>query len=220
MRPAEPGRDASADVGWSGRDYVLVGAGGHAKVLAEILEKAGARLSAYVDVRESTWLDARRYADDGSFSDLSHAVVVGMAGIRAAQLRRRLAIADGWIGRGFELPPVVHPAAWVSRSAVLGPGVQILAGAIVQPGARLGRGAIVNSASVVEHDAVVGPGCHLAPGSVVLADSKVGACAMIGANAVVLRGTEVPDDSLVRSLELYRAASGGARHDARDDTQD
>src|SRR5690242_6629042 len=59
---------------------------------------------------------------------------------------------------GFELPRLVHESAWVSQSADLGDGVQVLALAYIGPDAKLGRGVLVNTGSIVEHDAILRDG--------------------------------------------------------------
>lgn len=86
---------------------------------------------------------------------------------------------------GFELPPLVHPAAWVSPSAQLGEGVFVGAGVVVQAEAKIGRAALVNTHATVEHHVEIGAGAHLGPGAVLAGLVQVGEEAMIGAGAVV-----------------------------------
>ena len=86
---------------------------------------------------------------------------------------------------GFELPPLLHPAAWVSPSAKLGEGVFVGAGAVIQAGAVLGKAALINSNATVEHHAEIGDGAHIGPGAVLAGLAKVGQLSMIGAGAVL-----------------------------------
>lgn len=185
----------------------LVGAGGHAKALVEALLAQGHRIEVYVDLLESDWLDARRVTSDRDLSDTRLAVIIGFGGTTPSALVKRLAVLRRYLARGFEAPAVVHPAATVSRSARLGAGVCIIAGAVIQPATNLGMGVIVNTNAVVDHDSAVAEGSHVAPGAVVLGGCKVGGCAMIGAGAVVLQGASVPDRTLVRAASLWRRKS-------------
>ncbi len=79
----------------------------------------------------------------------------------------------------------------------IGPGSQILAGAIVNPGARIGAGVIVNSGAIVEHDCLIGDFCHLAPGSVIGGGATLGMGVFLGSNATVLPGISVADGTVI-----------------------
>jgi UDP-perosamine 4-acetyltransferase len=181
---------------------LLIGAGGHARMLVEILKNQGQTIAGYVAPETSDWLDAPRLNALPS-SGKEHGIVIGMGGVTPTRLRERLALVDDAVKGGFTLPPVVHPSAVVSESAKLEPAAVVLAMAVVQPDAKIGRGAIINTGSIVEHGCVIEAGTHVAPGATVLGDVHVGACSMIGAGAVVLQGTKVPRGTLVKAQSLY-----------------
>lgn len=182
---------------------LLVGAGGHAKAVAEAAEASIGEIIAYVDPRPADWMGAAHLATDADVKANGIPVVIGVGGVTAAQLETRLALLDAYLGHGHAAPPVVHPQAHVSPHARLEAGAIVLAGAVVQPGAVIGRGAIVNTRAVVEHDSTIGEGSHIAPGSVVLGGCRIGRCAMIGAGAVVLPNTSVADGALVPALTRH-----------------
>jgi sugar O-acyltransferase (sialic acid O-acetyltransferase NeuD family) len=183
-------------------DVVLIGAGGHAKAIVEIIRARGDRLVGYLDPKPSTWLDAPHFPPAAGFDDRRASIVIGFGAVSPEHLQHRLNVLDEWINRGFAAPAVVHASAAVSNSARLEPGVTILAKAVVQPNAVVGRGAIVNTGAIIEHDTVIGAGTHVAPGAIVLGDVKVGACAMIGAGAVVLQQSKIPPGTLVKATQL------------------
>lgn len=186
-------------------NYVLIGAGGHAKAVCDAIAAAGDHVAVYADPRPASWLDVDHYENDVDAESLNPqtAVAIGIGGVTNQALATRLRILDRFLDTGRAAPPIIHEAAYVSPSAELGPGVIVLAGAVVQPAVRLDRGTIVNSRAVVEHDSAIGPGSHVAPGAIVLGSCKIGACAMIGAGAVVLPGSVMPDDALVPALRRY-----------------
>ena len=183
------------------KPIILVGAGGHAKALVETALVSGQSVCAYVDPKECPWLTARHVTEDHDVKPTDGNVVVGFGAVEPEGLRRRLRVLDGYLERGFDAPPLIHRAAYVSPDAELEPGVAVLGGAVVQPGAVVGRGSIVNSGAIIEHDASIGSGTHVAPGAIVLGDCRVGDCCMIGAGAVVLQMCLVPSDTLVPALE-------------------
>lgn len=183
---------------------LLVGAGGHAKAIVEALEMNGTPVDGYVDPERRDWLTADYMPNDekaraGPAGDF----VLGMGGVAAGDLRRRMALFDAYLDEDWNAPSVVHPDAFVSSSAKIGEGAIVLAGAVVQPDARIGAAVIVNTRAIIEHDSVVGKGSHVAPGAVVLGGCRIGAACMIGAGAVILPGAELPDESLVPALTRY-----------------
>ncbi len=186
-------------------NFVLIGAGGHAKAVCDAIVASGDAVSAYADPKPAAWLDVDHFEDDTETQELDPdiAVVIGIGGVTSEALGARLRVLDGFIEAGRHAPAIVHQTACVSPSAELGAGVIILAGAVVQPAAKLARGAIVNTRAVVEHDSSIGAGSHIAPGAMVLGDCTVGERAMVGAGAVVLPGSAVADDALVPALKRF-----------------
>ncbi|MGE0094016.1 MAG: hypothetical protein AB7T40_05655 [Alphaproteobacteria bacterium] len=182
---------------------ILIGAGGHAKAVAEAAIATIGPIAAYVDPNPCDWLRAEQLNTDADVKTNGIPVVIGMGGVATAQLKVRLALLDFYLGRGHPAPAIVHPAAHVSASARLESGAIVLAGAVVQPGAVIGRGVIVNTRAVVEHDSMIGDGGHVAPGAIVLGGCRVGRCAMIGASAVVLPAAVVDDEMLVPALTRH-----------------
>ena len=186
-------------------NFVLIGAGGHAKAICDAIATSGDAVAAYADPRPAAWLDVNHLDDDSEVRDLDSdtAVVIGIGGVTSDELGARLRVLDRLIDAGRRAPAVVHQTACVSPSAELGDGVIVLAGAVVQPAVKLARGAIVNTRAVVEHDSAIGAGSHVAPGAMVLGGCTVGEQAMVGAGAVVLPGSTVPDHALVPALNRF-----------------
>jgi sugar O-acyltransferase (sialic acid O-acetyltransferase NeuD family) len=186
-------------------EIALIGAGGHAKMVAETLAATGHRVVAYCDRRAAPWLDAQRIDDDARIGELPAevGVALGVGGIDPAGLARRRLLLDTALAGGRRAPAIIHPSAIIGRGARLAAGAQVLAGAIVQPGASIGVAAIVNSGALVEHDSEIGDGTHVCPRAIVLADCRVGSDCMIGAAAVILPGNTVPPGTLVPALTRY-----------------
>jgi sugar O-acyltransferase (sialic acid O-acetyltransferase NeuD family) len=195
-----------------------VGAGGHAAVVADALLEAGARVLGFTDPDASKHGTLRLglpvlgsddvLAQHGTggvrlANGLGFVSGSGRSSLRA-RVQRQLE-AQGW-----SFIPVIHPRATVSRSAVLGEGSQVLAGAIVQAGATIGAGTIVNTAAIVEHDAIVGDWCHLASQSTLSGQTRVGAGSLIGAGAVLRQSVSIGEDTIVGAgAVVLRDSPGG-----------
>jgi sugar O-acyltransferase (sialic acid O-acetyltransferase NeuD family) len=87
---------------------------------------------------------------------------------------------------GLALPTVVHVTAYVSTSAALSSGVQVLPQASIGPGAEIGPGVLINTGAIVEHDVKVALGAVIDPGAVLAGRAVIGEAVEVGAGAVVL----------------------------------
>ena len=187
--------------------YLLVGAGGHARVVVDILASHGMAATAYADPQRQDWVGAIQSSEEEwSAANPGGGFVMGMGGINPERLALRLKVFDRASALGLKPLQAAHPASVISPRASLGGGVTVMPGAVVQAQAALHDAVIVNSLALVEHDAEVGEGSHVAPGAMVLGGAVVGRCCMIGAGAVVLPFTRVPDGTLVPALTRWQGA--------------
>lgn len=182
---------------------ILIGAGGHAAAIVEAVEQIGGKIELIVDPKPVNWLEAPRFESIGGVKPQQGTVALGIGGAATDALEHRLGLLIEMLELGFSADPVIHPDAVVSRSANIGPGVTVLAGAVVQPHTVLERGVLVNTGAIVEHHSTVEEGAHVAPGAIVLGSCRIGRCAMIGAGSAVLQGHSVPEKFTVRAVSLY-----------------
>jgi len=192
------------------KPFVILGAGGHGRVVAEALRASGRRIAAFLDPDRSLWgkevEDIRVAGGDEALSEFPvarFAFAIGVGGRKDTRLRR--ALHEAAAARGAVLPPVVAASASVARSARLGDGAQVLTCAVVHPGASVGAGTVVNTAAVVEHDCVLGAHAFVAPGAILCGGVKVGDGTFIGAGAVILPGVELGSNVLVAAGTVVRA---------------
>jgi len=182
---------------------VLIGGGGHAKVvLAALLGSGDFHVTGYVNAgaEEPPLLGVPRLGGEealqrfaGQHPGALAAIGVGMVGSTAA--RRRIERQVATLGLGL---PVVRAA-----TAVVNPDTRIGAGAfladrvVVNPSAQLGRCTILNTGCIVEHDVTVGDHAHISPGAVVCGGATIGADCWIGAGAVIVQGINVAPGCIV-----------------------
>jgi sugar O-acyltransferase (sialic acid O-acetyltransferase NeuD family) len=176
---------------------VLVGAGGHAKVVYDAILEG--KIAASVRVIDddparagSAFLDLRVEAPGGPLAELPLHVHVAVGDNRARQTAwERLQTA------GKRLVTIAHPRAQVSSRATIKAGAFVAALAIVAPGATVAECAIINHMAVVDHDCFVGPGVHIAPHATLGGGARIGTGALIGAGAIVLPGVTVGEWAVV-----------------------
>jgi len=180
---------------------IVVGAGGHAKVVAEALAAAGRPVRGFVDPSAPVGAPVVHGAvlgDDGWLAAVSareRIVAVGVGATSSVALRRR--IIDSLLAAGATVTGCRHPSAVVAASATVDPTAQILALALVNPSATVGAHAVVYSGAVVEHDCTVGAFAYLSPRAVLCGGARVGEGAFIGAAATVLPGVSVGEGATV-----------------------
>jgi sugar O-acyltransferase (sialic acid O-acetyltransferase NeuD family) len=179
-------------------ELIILGAGGHAKVVCDAAAAAGFRVSGFTDTDPAkqgrTVLDHPVLGPDEVVRQRQIEEVRLSAGM--GNINARTAVFSEFSGAGYVFAVVVHPEAVVSASANLGEGTQILARAVVQPQADIGRNCVVNTGAIVEHDCRIGDHSFIAPGAILLGGVVVGDGALIGAGAVVLPGTNIGSDSI------------------------
>lgn len=172
---------------------VLLGAGGHAKVLVSALQLQGARLLGLVDrdpgKHGTSLLGSPVLGGDEKlvgFPPDAVRLVNGLGSVGLPKQRRDLYMRLK--SQGYRFASVIHPAAIVAPDVQVAEGVQVMAGAVVQPGCRLEENVIINSNATVEHDCVIAEHSHVAPGAVLSGDVTVGEGCLIGAGATVIQG--------------------------------
>lgn len=184
---------------------IIIGAGGHAAVVADALLARGATVLGFTDAdstrhsRELCGLPV--LGDDATLERYNRAEVklangIGSAGqLGAGQVRR--AVQMRLVQKGWRFTLVLHPDCVISRFAIVGDGAQVFAGSVVQAGARVEEGCIINTGAIVEHDVTVGRYSHIAPRAVVCGDVTIGENSHIGAGAVIRQGLHLGAETLV-----------------------
>lgn len=175
---------------------VVFGAGGHGKVVADLLLAQEAPLAGFLDdarppgtlvlglpvLGTAAWLREHPGAR----------VALGI-GDNAA----RADVAAACKEAGAELVIAVHPRAVVAGSARIGEGSVVMALAVINPDANIERGAILNTGCIVEHDCEIGEFAHVSPNAVMGGGCRIGALAHVGIGATMLPGTTVGERAIV-----------------------
>ena len=166
---------------------VLIGAGGHAKVVIGALRASGREIRAAYDTTPEKAGGACAGVVIRPFAEL----------VLKPDDEAFLAIGDNRARQGLDRelraswPVVVHPSAWVDPSARLAPGVLVCAGAVFQADAVVGRHSIVNTGASVDHDCVLGDYVHVAPGARLAGNVTAGEGCLLGVGSAFLPGVRI-----------------------------
>lgn len=196
---------------------VVLGAGGHARVLIDLLTECRVPILGVCDPvlassQTGRWQGLSVLGADDILDefDVSEVLLANGVGFLPQSLNRQKLFC-AMKAKGFRFPEWVHPVAFVSRSAELNSGAQIMAGAIVQAGSVIQENTIINTRASVDHESTVGPHVHIAPGATICGNVTIGEGAFIGAGATLIQGVNVGARSVI-------GAGVTLRHDAEPDS--
>ncbi len=184
------------------RPVIVLGAGGHAKVLLGALRAAGERILGVTDLDPSRVgqkvLGVEVIGDDrvvlGYRADEIH-LVNGLGGTGSTDKRR--SVYEAFADEGYSFATVTHPSAVIGLDVTLGEGAQVMAGVVIQPGSRIAANALVNTRASIDHDARIGEHAHIAPGATLSGGVRVGPGAHVGTGASVIQAVTLGRSCLV-----------------------
>jgi sugar O-acyltransferase (sialic acid O-acetyltransferase NeuD family) len=175
---------------------VVVGGGGHAKVLLNVLTRLPTvSVLGYVDPKDrGPILGFRWLGNDDQLHRLAQehpgaTVAIGIGQVKGGNSRN--ALFEKLVGAGFVLPPIIAPTAVIARDVSIGEGSVIFDGVVIQPGCRIGKICIVNTQASLDHDCVLDDNVHIAPGAVLSGCVHVGTGSLVGVGACCKHGVRI-----------------------------
>ncbi|MDF2684614.1 MAG: hypothetical protein K0R47_5804 [Brevibacillus sp.] len=178
---------------------IIVGGGGHAKVIIDALLSLETEVIGFTDPQNDasilgiSWLGMDQVIHN--YLPLDVLLVNGLGSI--GDNNRRKQVFQYWKEKGYSFANVIHPSAIVSPYAVLQEGVQVMAGAVIQPDVHIGSNSMVNTRSVLDHDTRIGDHVHIAPGVVLSGSVVVEDDVHVGTGAAVIQGITIGKNSVV-----------------------
>jgi len=182
-------------------DTVILGAGGHARVILAALLLRGVRPIGCLSpvAPDSGWPSEIGYlGDDSRLAELDPArvrIINGVGSVGETLLRRKLFEWAKALGHTFL--SIVHPTAIIIDHQPEAEGVQVMAGAIIQNGVVFGPNVLINTGAIVDHDCRIGAHGHVATGARLSGGVELGIGVHLGTGASVIQGIHVGDGAIV-----------------------
>lgn len=179
------------------KELLIVGYGGHGKVLADIAEKTGYYQNIYfldddVQIQKSA-VSIIGNSDYAIAHKSEYDVIVAIG-----ETERRRKLLEKYEMAGICPVSLIHPEAILPKEgAVIGVGTVVMAGAVIQSGTRLGKGVIVNTASSIDHDCSIGDFAHIAVGSHLAGNVTVGNNTWIGIGAEISNNLYICENVII-----------------------
>ena len=178
------------------KKLMIIGAGGHGKVVADI-----AKLNGYEEI---VFLD-----DDISKKQNGLYLVVGkindykkyrnqydfFVAIGNNEIRKK--ITEKMLREHIFQINLVHPSAVLDATVILSEGIVIMANAVVNAGTKLSRGVIINTSATVDHDCIIGQYTHICPGVHIAGNVVIGSNVWVGIGTSIINNLFICDDCLI-----------------------
>ncbi|MGL5963025.1 MAG: acetyltransferase [Fusobacteriaceae bacterium] len=185
------------------KKVVIIGAGGHAKVVIDIILQRKKALYEEIEIVGIL---------DDSFSEGEDKKLFGISIIgkldKISELEKSInyVIAIGnneireKISKKFKelnYITLIHPRAIIAEEVTIGEGTVVMAGAVINSYTKIGKHNIINTSSIIEHDNNLDDYIHISPNSTLCGGVKVGKSSWIGAGATIIQGVEISNNVLV-----------------------
>lgn len=166
----------------------LYGAGGHCKVVVDILQTIGYSIEKIVDDNPSSLLllNIPVVFPEEEFG--STIITIGNCQVRK-NIVDRIKVE--------KYVTAIHPSVMIASNALIGEGSTIVHGAVVHSCSSIGRHCIINTKAVVEHDSIIHDFVHIASGATVCGGVEIGVCTWIGAGSVVKQGIKIGSNCMI-----------------------
>ncbi len=196
---------------------VVLGSGGHARVVIDTLEKCHVRILGIVTTDAAHFGKAisgiQVLGNDSvlaRFKTSDVRLVNAIGSVSEVAIRKNIYLRH--IDLGYEFVNVIHPSAVVARDVLLGQGVQIMAGVVVQPGCYIGDNVLINTKSSIDHDSTIGDHSHVGPGCTLSGQVTIGVETHVGVGATVIQGISIGSQCMVAAgATVIRDVKNGCR---------
>ena len=176
------------------KKVVIIGAGGHAKVIADIIEKSGDIVVGFLDDSKEKNTETFGYKVLGKIRDTD---------FKKQDIYYIIAIGNNYTRKEIyekykmKLYTAIHPTAVLSKNIEIGEGTVIMANVCINADARIGKNCIINTGAVIEHDNIIEDYVHISPNATLCGAVEVGELTHIGAGTVVKNNTEIVDNCII-----------------------
>lgn len=168
------------------KNVVILGAGGHAHVVADVVSAEGNNVVAFLDDDLSQNDSSGPIDDYKKYSNCEFII-----GIGDSIARQRLSKLN------LQWHTAIHPSAVVSPSATLEEGTVVMPRAVVNARAKIGKHCIVNTGSIVEHDNVIEDFVHISVGAKLGGTVRIGKNTMIGIGSIIKNNISICGDVII-----------------------
>lgn len=180
------------------KDIIVIGGGGHAKVVISILKKNNYDILGYTDIEDNgKILGIPYFGTDLEIIKSNNNILLGLGFGQLDNVSYRKKIVQKFVSKGYSFETIVSPNSVISEDVKIGTGTVIMNGVIINSGTKIGNYSIVNTSSSIDHDCKIGNYSHVAPGATMSGGVKIGNYTLIGVGATIKELTNIGSNSII-----------------------
>lgn len=177
------------------KKLVIIGAGGHGKVIANIAKLNGYKDIVFLD-DNSEKKECGLYPIVGTTKDIEkYSNDQFIVGIGNNKVRRKL--TSFLLEKQYDVTTLIHPSAVIDETVQIGQGTVIMANAVINADTTIGQGCIINTASSVDHDCCIQDYVHICPGVHVAGTVHIGDNTWVGIGSSVINNIHIVNDCMI-----------------------
>ena len=169
----------------------LYGAGGHAKVIIDIMKANNMSLAGIVDdnieIKEFMGNEVIHYCQN----DAKYIISIGNNRIRQ-KIAEKLSME-----KNCTFDKIIHPSAITSQNITIGCGSVVMQNSVIQSGTQIGKHCIINTAAAIDHDCKIGNFVHISPNATLCGEVSIGDGSWIGAGSVIIQGIKIGKNCII-----------------------
>lgn len=180
------------------KKVIIIGAGGHAKVIADIILKSGDEVLGFLDDNKEK--GTKIFLEYGVLGKVEDCINFAK---EDAGIQFIIGIGNNYVRKAiFEKYSLnyytaIHPSAIIASDVSIGEGTVVMPGAIINASATIGKCAIVNTLAIVEHDNVLGDFVHISPNATLCGTVKIGELTHVGAGVTVRNNISITSECTI-----------------------
>ena len=182
---------------------IIIGLGGHSKVLLEILKQKSFKIIGYTDKTKNCIIAGIPYLGNDEkvldFSPKDIFLVNGIGYPKRENVRKKK--FKYFKEKKYNFLTLKHSNSIISNNVKCSEGSQIMAGSVIQPGCIIGKNSIINTLASIDHDCIIGDNVHIAPGAILCGNVKIGNNSFIGAGSIIVPNISIKSNSFIKAGE-------------------
>ena len=168
------------------KDIVILGASGHAHVIADIIKAEGNRVVAFLDDDQNQSDCAGPISDYSKYQNCEFVIGIGNADVREKLSQLNL-----------KWHTTIHPSAIISDSAYVGEGTMVMPNAVINARSVVGKHCIINTGAIVEHDNSIGDYSHISVGAKLGGAVSIGEKCWIGIGSTIKNNLSICNSTFI-----------------------
>ena len=181
------------------QQLIIIGAGGHGRVCAEIAARCGYTVTGFCDpaLALGEWINGEPVIAEDDERLLAEWTNDNHLFVALGNNARRVEVGELAQQQGVELATLVDPTADLSTTAEVGAGSVLMAKVVVNANARIGAHCILNTACTIDHDGDLADGVQIGPGVNAAGGVTFGEKSLVGVGASLIPGVRVGRQAIV-----------------------